>query len=153
MDKKSLQDNVKWNCFGCGTENAFGLKIKSYADQKSYICEWEAEEKYEAHPGKYHHGILTTICFCHGAWAAIAEDYKNSNKVLADPLDSFYVNESITYNVKKSIPVGAKILIKAQVQLVSGNIAEVKFNIYANNELSAVASTKLNKKYSTEMAF
>ncbi|MBT3511378.1 MAG: hypothetical protein HN472_17770 [Nitrospina sp.] len=153
MNKKALQDNVKWNCYGCGTENSFGLKIKSYVDQKDYICEWEAEEKYEAHPGKYHHGVLTTICFCHGAWAAIAEDCKKSNRDLIDPLEAFYVNESITYNVINPILVGSRILIKARVTLVSGNVAEVTFNIFANSVHCAEAKTKLNKKYAAEMVF
>ena len=49
------------NCFGCGVDNPFGLKLKFEQDGDSARAEFTISEHYEGWYGHAHGGILCTI--------------------------------------------------------------------------------------------
>lgn len=149
----ALQRHVSWQCYGCGKCNEKGLLAETVKVADGYLCEWDTVEDHVAHPGKYHHGVITTICFCHGAWAATAERYAAENKALADPLEYFYVNQRIVYDILKPIKLSATASILAKVTLDAPESAQVDFEISVDGDLCATATTRLKKVYATEMAF
>ena len=155
MNKKSapLQSGFSWNCYGCGKCNERGLQAKTIKTEKGYLCNLETQEEYVAHPGKYHHGLITTICFCHGAWSATAESYEAEGKSIADPLEYFYVNKKISYEIQKPIPINATASIYARVHLGNDSTAEVDFEVLVDKVVCATAKTSLVKVYATEMVF
>lgn len=150
---KHLQQEFFWHCYGCGKCNEKGLQAETVKTDDGYLCEWFTLKDHVAHPGKYHHGLITTICFCHGAWAATAESYDLEGKEIFNPLEYFYVNHRIGYEILKPIKLNSTARILAKVSLALNNTAEVSFEISVENELCATAKTELKKVYANEMEF
>ncbi len=153
IQQKPLQQEFSWHCYGCGKCNETGLQAETVKTEKGYLCKWYTNADHVAHPGKYHHGLITTICFCHGAWAATAESYEVVGKKITNPLDYFYVNRSINYEILKPISLKSTISILANVSLDSNNSATVEFDIRLGEELCARAKTNLVRVYASEMEF
>jgi len=152
-DKLSLQSGFAWKCYGCGRCSQTGLHAETVRTDEGYVCEWLTQEDHVAHPGKYHHGLITTICFCHGAWAATAQCHEEEGRVLAEPLDYFFVNRKISYEILRPIPLKSVARILAKVSLTSGTDAEVDFEVRVEGELCAVARTALSRVNAEDMAF
>lgn len=148
-----LQQDFSWHCYGCGKCNEKGLQAETIKTKDGYLCEWHTREEHTAHPGKYHHGLLTTICFCHGAWSATSESYDAEGKEISNPLDYFYVNKSITYEILKPIKLNSTASILANVTLGSNGSAKVDFQVKVENEVCAKAKSKLIRVYADEMEF
>jgi hypothetical protein len=92
VDQRALQDLVDWECYGCGRFNELGLQIKSFWSGDELICDWRPKPFHAGHPGKLHHGVTATICFCHGAWAATAMAHRNEGREIQNPVEFFYLN-------------------------------------------------------------
>lgn len=151
--KKPLQQKFSWHCYGCGKCNDKGLQAETTKTEEGYLCEWDTLEEHVAHPGKYHHGVIATICFCHGAWAATAESYETEGEEIGDPLKYFYVNRKISYEIIKPIPLNSTAVILATVSLSSTKSAKVDFEIRVKNELCARAKTELVRVNASDMEF
>jgi len=69
---QSLQDRYAPHnkCFGCGPENARGLRIKSMVAGQEVVADWSAEEHHEAFPGMLNGGIIGALLDCHSNWTA-----------------------------------------------------------------------------------
>lgn len=152
-DKQSLQSGFAWHCYGCGRCSPTGLHAETVKTDEGYVCEWPTQADHVAHPGKYHHGVITTICFCHGAWAATAQCHEVEGRVLAEPLDYFFVNQSISYEILRPIPLNAVAIILAKVSLASNTQAKVDFEVRVDDAVCAVASTRLQRVDAGQMEF
>lgn len=153
IQKTPLQQEFTWGCYGCGKCNEKGLQAETVKTDEGYLCEWHTNEVHVAHPGKYHHGLLTTICFCHGAWSATAESHEAEGKKITNPLEYFYVNRSISYEILKPIPLQKIISILANVSLDRNESAIVEFEIRLEKDLCARASTELVRVNAGDMEF
>jgi hypothetical protein len=153
MHEHDLQHLVDWSCYGCGVANESGLQAKTYRSADAYICEWFADPRYVAHPGKLHHGLVTTLCFCHGAWAATATAYRAEGRELDGSPEYFYVNQSLNYEILRPIPISTLVRLEATTELSGDRIAEVTISVFAGGERCAVAKTDLIRKYASEMEF
>src|SRR5205814_380798 len=76
MAERSLQEQYapENSCWGCGTANPDGLRIRSFAKNGEVVAEWQPQPKYEAFPGVLNGGIIGTPgnasyfgCGCHSA--------------------------------------------------------------------------------------
>ncbi len=153
IEKLSLQSGFGWKCYGCGRCSATGLHAETFKTEEGYVCEWPTQEAHVAHPGKYHHGLITTICFCHGAWAATAQAHDREGRELVEPLDYFYVNKRISYEILQPIPLNSVARIVAKVSLASNVKAEVDFEVRVEGVVCAVAGTELLRVDAADMAF
>jgi acyl-coenzyme A thioesterase PaaI-like protein len=57
-------------CWGCGSANSHGLRIRSFPRGEEVVAEWKPESRYEAFPGVLNGGIIGTLLDCHCNWAA-----------------------------------------------------------------------------------
>ncbi len=60
------------NCYGCGSDNARGLRIKSFMDGDEGVAKWRPEPHHSAYPGFFNGGVACTLIDCHSAWTAVA---------------------------------------------------------------------------------
>jgi acyl-coenzyme A thioesterase PaaI-like protein len=69
---KSLQEQFapRSICFGCGTANSKGLRIRSFVEGDAVVAEWTAKDYHEAFPGMLNGGIIGALLDCHSNWAA-----------------------------------------------------------------------------------
>ena len=72
MSARALQDGYapRGICFGCGPQNARGLRIKSRVEGDEVVATWTPEPHHEAFAGVLSGGIIGTLLDCHGNWTA-----------------------------------------------------------------------------------
>ena len=71
-DGRALQDILKVQCFGCGSLNELGLKIKSHWQGDELVCRWRPAPHHIGHPGFVYGGTVASIVDCHSIWTAMA---------------------------------------------------------------------------------
>jgi len=69
---KSLQETYAPanRCFGCGTANEKGLRIRSFPQGDECVAEFRPELHHEAFPGVVNGGIIGALLDCHSNWTA-----------------------------------------------------------------------------------
>lgn len=72
MTDEGLQEKYAPNgtCFGCGSKNEKGLRIKSRVSGDEVVATWHAEKHHEAFKGALSGGIAGTLLDCHSNWTA-----------------------------------------------------------------------------------
>jgi acyl-CoA thioesterase FadM len=71
-DGRALQDRLPVHCFGCGTLNAHGLRIKSRWQGDEFVCVWQPGPEHIAFPGVVYGGTIASIVDCHAVWASLS---------------------------------------------------------------------------------
>jgi acyl-coenzyme A thioesterase PaaI-like protein len=69
---RALQDRLPVHCFGCGTLNAHGLKIKSRWDGDEFVCIWQPRPEHIGYPGCVYGGTIASVVDCHAIWASLS---------------------------------------------------------------------------------
>lgn len=90
-----MPENV---CFGCGSNNHQGLKIKSYWQDQTAISIWNSEEKYHGWANLLNGGVIATLMDCHSMCTAMAYAYKQENRGLRT--EPIYRYATGTMNIK-----------------------------------------------------
>ena len=69
---QSLQErwSPKGRCFGCGPANEQGLRIRSFVEGDTVVCDWMPKRHHEAFEGVLNGGICGCLLDCHGNWTA-----------------------------------------------------------------------------------
>jgi len=136
-----FQDHMKHNsCWGCGSSNEHGLKIKSYWDGDETVCIWQ--------PKPYHHavpetvligGLICTIMDCHSICTAIAHAYREEGRDLKSEPIIWYVTGGINVSFLKPTPMGGPVKLRATIKEVKGKKTIVSCNLTSFNELCATS--------------
>ena len=86
----AIQDQIRGNhCFGCGPDNAGGLRIKSYwQNDGSTICHYRPESRHAAAAATIlNGGIVATLIDCHCVCTAMADAYRREGREIgSDPM-------------------------------------------------------------------
>ena len=154
MDERTLlQDLVDWQCYGCGRLNELGLQIKSYWSGDELVCNWLPKSFHAGHPGTLHHGVTATIMFCHGAWAATSRAHRNEGREIQNPIEYFFSNRSLRFDVLSPIPIESTVTLRAKVVRLEGDEADVATSAYAEETECARGETHLVRVSADEMEF
>ncbi len=71
MDKSLQETYAPANiCFGCGPANERGLRIRSFVDGDTVVCDWTPSDHHQAFPGMLNGGIVGALLDCHSNWTA-----------------------------------------------------------------------------------
>lgn len=76
MPEASIQDRSApdGQCFGCGSQNELGFRIKSLArGDGTIVARWTPGPEHSNGAGSVCGGVLATVLDCHGAAAAVHE--------------------------------------------------------------------------------
>lgn len=57
-------------CFGCGPDNALGLRLKSHVQGAEVVATFVPEAHHQAFPGVLNGGIIGALLDCHSNWTA-----------------------------------------------------------------------------------
>jgi acyl-coenzyme A thioesterase PaaI-like protein len=117
MEKASLQEQCGIaDCFGCGTANKNGLAIKSYWEGDEAICAWQ--------PKPYHcgasrdtvcGGVIAALIDCHSVNLAIANAYKNENRLPGSHPILKYVTAQLNVSLMQPSPVDKPLQVRAKI--------------------------------------
>jgi acyl-coenzyme A thioesterase PaaI-like protein len=124
------------NCFGCGPDNDFGLKMEFYTNkERDAVYSWLAVPDHVSGWGSVvHGGIVTTILDEAMGWAAAAI------------LQKFFLTKTLTTNFYQPVFIGQEIFVSGDVLETRNNReAEVQAAIYdSNGKLSASATSAIS---------
>ncbi|CAK7057064.1 MAG: hypothetical protein DELT_01278 [Desulfovibrio sp.] len=119
MTLLSLQETVEPNgaCFGCGTTNMRGLRLKSYPDPdgihvtatitpEEYHCGW---------PGLVYGGFIAMAADCHCNWTCIYSHYLAEGREPGSLPAINCATGKLELTYRKPTPMGVPLTLKARV--------------------------------------
>lgn len=143
MDKKTeaLQDLAapEGVCFGCGSRNAQGLRIKSYwdADDLHLTTTHMPDERYVGWPLLVYGGLISCLIDCHSNWTAMANHYRAENREPGTLPRIDCVTGLLSVKYLKPTPMGVPLILKARVEGAVGRKTRVLCEVYAGNLMTA----------------
>lgn len=121
-------------CYGCGTDNEHGLKIKSFMDGEEGICRWRAKEYHLAYPGYLNGGIACTLIDCHSMWTACVLECRDRGIPLDGPDPPTGWTRAMNVEFLKPTPLDTELVLKARVVKKGRTSRTIQCSIYANEE-------------------
>ncbi len=114
---KAIQDSIPHNrCWGCGTLNPQGLRIKSYPEGEETVCRFRPSPEHMAGPTHVlNGGIIAAVIDCHSVCTAIAAAYRAEGRELgSDPL-LWAVTASLKVDYLAPTPIAEVAELRARV--------------------------------------
>lgn len=137
----ALQDlaNPDGTCFGCGSQNAKGLHIKSYFhdDGIHVISTYMPAEHYSGWPSLVYGGLISCLIDCHSNWTAMAFHYRAENREPGTRPRIDCVTGTLNIKYLKPTPMGLPLLLKARIEGEVKRATRVICEVYANEVLTA----------------
>ncbi|MGR9106495.1 MAG: PaaI family thioesterase [Gammaproteobacteria bacterium] len=103
-------------CFGCGDNNAQGLRIKSYVRGEECHCEWLPQFMHQGWLGNTCGGILSTLIDCHCMASAMAFSARRAGLSLKEHSNVRFITGSLNIRFLKPTPVGFPVLLVARLK-------------------------------------
>ena len=127
-------------CFGCGHDNAAGLKIRSFWQDEDCVCIWQPETKHQGWPGLVCGGIIATLIDCHCMSSAMATAIRNENRSLGTEPEYRFATGTLNIKYLKPTPSTIALKLKAKViKIKNQRIYTLHCDLYANNTKTAEA--------------
>ena len=132
---KSLQETLapENRCFGCGSANGKGLRIRSFEEGDEVVCTFTPEPHHLAFEGIVNGGICGTVLDCHSNWTAAVHLMKKSGAA-ALPCT---VTADFHVVLRRPTPIGVPLRIRARVVESGEDRATVDATIEANGKVTA----------------
>jgi acyl-coenzyme A thioesterase PaaI-like protein len=132
---KSVQETFAPNnrCYGCGPANEKGLRIRSFEEGETLVCDWTPEPHHQAFDGIVNGGIIGSILDCHCNWTA-ALHLKKKNGVADLP-----ATVTLDYHVtlKRPTPIDAVLHLRSHVVESKDDRAVIEATLEANGKVTA----------------
>lgn len=119
MEETAFQDKLTgfWqHCFGCGSTNHQGLRIRSHWDGEEGVCHWTPEAHHCAGPEFMNGGIIATLIDCHMGCTVSATAYKAEGREIGSAPGLFFVTATMTVDYLKPTPM-EPVELRARVTL------------------------------------
>ena len=136
MQPSSLQElyGPHTVCFGCGPQNALGLRIRSFAEgEAACVCRWRPEAHHLAFPNVLNGGICSAVLDCHSNWTA-AWHLMRAAGAEQPPCT---VTAELSIALKRPTPLDVELLIRAHVVSAQTDRATIDATIEANGKVTA----------------
>ncbi|HET8733075.1 MAG TPA: PaaI family thioesterase [Anaeromyxobacteraceae bacterium] len=121
MDQ-AIQDQIPHNhCWGCGTLNPRGLRIKSYLHGEESVCRFQPSPDHMAGPTHVvYGGIIAAVIDCHSLCTAIADAYRAAGRPLGSEPLLWAVTASLKVDYLAPTPIDQPMELRARVREVKG---------------------------------
>ncbi len=112
-------------CYVCGTKNSQGLKLKFHKEDNKVVTEFISSDNHQGYKGVVHGGILCTLLDEAMGWAPTLVTQRMT------------VSAELNFRFIKSVPIGRKLIIKAQAEEIhrrlyksTGQITDEEGTVY-----------------------
>ncbi len=121
MDQ-AIQDQIPHNhCYGCGTLNPRGLRIKSYLQGQESVCRFQPSPDHMAGPTHVvYGGIIAAVIDCHSLCTAIADAYRVAGRPLGSEPLLWAVTASLKVDFLAPTPIDQPMELRARVRETKG---------------------------------
>lgn len=120
-------------CFGCGTANEKGLRIRSFVEGDEVVARWRAEEHHQAFEGMLSGGITGTLLDCHSNWTAAHHLMVKSGA----EAPSCTVTAEFHVKLRRPTPMDGEITLRAHVVESGDDRAVVEATLEAGGKVTA----------------
>jgi acyl-coenzyme A thioesterase PaaI-like protein len=141
MEEKAIQD--RWHelgsyCWGCGRNNEYGLRLKSFWRGDEVVATFQPEEYHLAFPGVLNGGIIATLIDCHALNAANSAAFRAEGREYdMDPLNGF-VTGSLFVKYLKPTPTDEPVFLRARVKEMKERKITVTCSLYSGETECAI---------------
>ena len=114
----AFQDLLPHNhCFGCGPQNKYGLRLKSYwSGDALSVASFTPEPHHCAGPTHFvNGGILATLVDCHCICTAAAMAYRDADREIGSQPDLHYATAKLELEYLRPTPLGAELKLQARI--------------------------------------
>ena len=118
----AIQDQIPHNhCWGCGTENPRGLRIKSYVEGDEAVCTFQPSPDHMAGPTHVvYGGIIAAVVDCHTVCTAIADVYRVAGQPIGTEPHRWCVTASLKLDYLAPTPIDQPMELRARVRETKG---------------------------------
>lgn len=102
-------------CFGCGQNNAHGMRIQSGWDGDEVVCTWHPQPHHQSAPGILNGGVIATLIDCHSGTAAIAAAYRAEGRPMGSDPQIVMLTASLHVDYLKPTPLTGPVQLRAKV--------------------------------------
>lgn len=126
-------------CFGCGSKNENGLRIKSYwdADNIHIVMTHLPDTRYVGWPSLVYGGLISCLVDCHSNWTAMANHYRAEGREPGTKPGIDCVTASLGVKYIRPTPMGVSLTLKARIEGELGRKTRVLCDVYAGDVLTA----------------
>jgi acyl-coenzyme A thioesterase PaaI-like protein len=110
------------HCFGCGSKNGFGHRLKSYIDGENVIAHFTPSPHHMAVPGFVYGGLLASLVDCHAMATAASSG-------IVENVAPRFVTAVLHVEYLKPTPLGQELEIRGHVTERSDRKAEVDMTL------------------------
>lgn len=131
-------------CFGCGSENALGLRLRSYPADGTVQAVFTGLPQHGNGMGSLNGGIISTVLDCHSAAAATHEaDVRG----WSDPADRpRFVTAALDVRFLRPAPVGEVLQVRASVADPGPDQMIVDAELVLDGKQRATATARLVRR-------
>lgn len=145
IDTYALQDLAAPDgvCFGCGSKNPNGLRIKSYwdIDNVHIVTTHVPDACYVGWPSLVYGGLISCLIDCHSNWTVMANHYRVEGREVGTQPRIDCVTGSLSVKYIKPTPMGIPLRLKARLEGEVGRKTRVLCEVYAGDILTALGDS------------
>ena len=137
---KAFQDHYPENvshCYGCGSLNSHGHRIKTYWDGDETVTRFRPEPYHTSVPGFAYGGLIASLIDCHSTGTAAAAMYRREDRAM-DSLPAFrFVTGSLHVDFVAPTPLDVELELRGRVREIKGRKVVVSSTVLANGVVTA----------------
>lgn len=127
------------HCYGCGTRNPHGHKLKTYLDTDGTIARFTPGEQYSGGiPGNVYGGMVASLLDCHGTASAAAfhRRHAEANAPQEGPMGRF-VTASLKIDFLAPTPQHQELTIRGRLQAIERRKVWVELTLQEGSVICA----------------
>lgn len=139
----AFQDHYPENlahCYGCGSQNAHGHRIRSFWDESNpeeSVCLFTPETFHTAVPGFVYGGLIASLIDCHGTGTAAAAAYRAAGREMGSAPPLRFVTGALNVSYLKPTPLGPQLELRGRVREIKGRKVVVDITVLADGVATA----------------
>jgi len=132
---EAFQDAMPGNhCWGCGTLNAQGLRIKSRWEGEEAVCRLTPDARFSGgSTAVVYGGLLAAVMGCHAVGTATAAAFRAEGRPMDSEPPITFVNASLKVDFLKPAPMGGPLEVRARVSELHARKALVAVRVLSGD--------------------
>ena len=125
------------HCYGCGSQNAHGHRIKTFWEGEESVTRYRPEAFHTAIPGFVYGGLLASLIDCHSTGTAAVAAYRAAGREMGSEPAFRFVTGSLHVDYLKPTPLGPELEIRGKVREIKGRKVVVESTVYVDGVATA----------------
>ena len=139
-ERKAFQDYypaATQHCYGCGSRNPDGYRIRSFAEGGEAVCRFTPEPFHTAVPGAVYGGLIASLVDCHGTGTAAWEAYRAAGRPMDSDPPLRFVTGSLRVSYLNPTPLGVELALRARATEITDRKVRVAVRVEADGVVTA----------------